>query len=322
MATATATTPATTSTSTQPARKVAPPPFTVSNVRTHERFLRMLAYGKPGAGKTTLMATACDVATMNDIFMINAEAGDMSIFDNPLIQDDSGLDIAIPNNYRQFVKMYEYLSAHHKYRDILDADPDQKTDDGKNAYKRLVTYEAALKGLDPEDIDEPKLYRTIIIDSLTEIERMAMDNFLGAGATPGEIDISEDVKVAEFKEYKQVNNTVNRIMRAFKYMPYHLLVVCGADYTQNEMKQQVFTPSLTGKLSTQVQGYFDIVGFMTPGREGDKIIRRLWIAPEGKWDAKCRRAALKVPFLDNVNMSTIMARCGLTDQAKSKKGKS
>ena len=304
---------ATTSTSTQPPKKVPQAPFAVSSVQTHERYLKMLVYGKPGAGKTTLMGTAADVDSMQDIFMINAEAGDMAIFENPLIKNSDTIDMASPNNYRQFVKMYEYLSAHHKYRDIYAADPN--SDRGKQAREILIKHQSSVAGIDPEEFEgEPRTYYTIIIDSLTEIERMAMDNFLGAGETPGEIDISEDVKVAEFKEYKQVNNTVNRIMRAFKYMPYHLLVVCGADYQQNEMKQFVWAPSLTGKLTTQVQGYFDLVGYLMPGREGDKTIRRLWLQPEGKWDAKNRRAALKEPFLDNPSMSTIMSKCGLLER--------
>lgn len=309
---------ATTSTSTQPPKKIAPPPFTISNVDTHHRWLKLLAYGKAGAGKTTLMATSVDVPIMNDIFMINAESGDMVISDNPVILDPASIDIAKPNNYKQVVKIYEFLSAHHKYRDILNADPKQKTPDSKLAFKRLCLFESTLKGQDVKDVVArgPKTYNTIIVDSLTEIERMAMDNFLGAGDEPGSIDISEDVKVAEFKEYKQINNTLNRVMRALRDLPYNLLVVCGADWTQNEHKQHVWNPAMTGKLSSQIQGYFDIVGYLVPGKQGDTLIRRLWIAPEGKWDAKCRRATLTESYFDNPTMNVIMDRCGLLGKPK------
>ncbi len=313
----------TTSTSTQPPRRIAPPPFTISNVQTRHRFMKMLVYGKAGAGKTTLLATSVDVASMNDIFMIDAESGDMVLSDNPLIQNPENIDMAKPNNYRQVVKIYEFLSAHHKYRDILVADPKQKTPEAQNAYEKLCLFESSLKGEDIEDIKEagPKMYNTIIVDSLTEVERMAMDNFLGAGEEPGVIDISEDVKVAEFKEYKQINNTLNRVMRALRDLPYNLLVVCSADYTQNEHKQHIWNPAMTGKLSTQIQGYFDIVGYLVPGKQGDSLIRRLWIAPEGKWDAKCRRAALTESYFDNPTMQVIMSRCGLIKEGTSKKDK-
>ncbi len=308
--------PATTSTSTQPPRKIPPPPFTITNIQTSQRFMKFLVYGKPGAGKTTLLCSSADVKPMNDIFMINAESGDMVIHDNPMINYPENIDMAIPNNYRQVVKIYEFLSAHHRYRDVLKGDPKQKTSEGENAFNKLCLFESALKGVDIKEIGDvgPKLYNTIIVDSLTEIERMAMDNFLGAGNEPGVIDISEDVKVAEFKEYKQINNTLNRVMRALRDLPYNLLVVCGADYTQNEHKQHIWNPAMTGKLSTQIQGYFDIVGYLVPGKQGDSLIRRLWIAPEGKWDAKCRRAALTESFFDNPTMQVIMSRCGLVKE--------
>lgn len=313
--------PATTSTATTAPRRIAAPPFVISNIKTQQKWLKFLVYGKPGAGKTTLMASAAGVPEMNDIFMINAESGDMVFYDNPLISEPENIDMATPNNYRAVVKMYEFLSAHHKYRDILLKDPDQKTEDGKGAFERLCLFESSLKGLDIDEVKEtgPKLYRTIIADSLSEIERMAMDNFLGAGDEPGAIDISEDVKVAEFKEYKQINNTLNRVMRALRDLPYNLLVVCSADWTQNEHKQSIWKPAMTGKLSTQVQGYFDLVGYLVPGRQGDVTIRRLWIAPEGKWDAKCRRAAITESYFDNPTMQTIMVQCGLLKKAKKSK---
>lgn len=312
--------PATTSTATTPAKRIAPPPFTISNIRTQQQWLRLLVYGKPGAGKTTLVASSSGVTEMNDVFMINAESGDMVLYDNPLIIDPENIDMASPNNYRQVVKMYEFLSAHHKYRDMLLGDPKQKTADGKKAHEQLCRFEAALKGLDIDEVLEegPNLYRTIIVDSLSEIERMAMDNFLGAGDEPGIIDISEDVKVAEFKEYKQINNTLNRVMRALRDLPYNLLVVCSADFSQNEHKQFIWKPAMTGKLSTQVQGYFDIVGYLVPGRQGEVTVRRLWIAPEGKWDAKCRRAAITESFFDNPTMREIMSQCGLLKKGKPK----
>ncbi len=313
--------PPTSSTATTAPRRIAAPPFTISNITKQQQWLKLLVYGKPGAGKTTLLASAAGIPEMNDIFMINAESGDMVFYDNPLINEPENIDMATPNNYKMVVKMYEFLSAHHRYRDILLRDPKRETPDGVNAFEKLCLFESSLKGLDVDEVKKtgPKLYRTIIVDSLSEVERMAMDNFLGAGDQPGVIDISDDVKVAEFKEYKQINNTLNRVMRALRDLPYHLLVVCSADWTQNEHKQSIWKPAMTGKLSTQVQGYFDLVGYLVPGRQGDVTIRRLWIAPEGKWDAKCRRAAITESYFDNPTMQTIMVECGLLKKAKKSK---
>lgn len=295
----------TTSTSTKaPIAVKSTPPFKLSSVRKGNKRLKILLYAKPGVGKTTLAASSVDVDQMQDIFMIDAESGELILEDNPRIGDSDNIDVAPINNFMVLAKMYEFLSSHINFRDRYIADPNDL-----EALEKLKHYESWLKDCDPEEIDEPRLYQTVIIDSLTEVEAYCMQSLLGFKEDFDATSLFDvDQKTAEFAEYKKNNNMVNRIIRAFRDLDVNLIVVCGAQFTQDEQKRMNWTPDLTGKLTSQIQGYFDVVGFMQAGTaaEGQEAPRRLYVQPVGRFAAKNRRAIFKEAHLDNPTMTDIV----------------
>ena len=304
-ATATVAAPVSSTTTKPPVAPQKAPPFAISSVRKGDRWLKILIYGRQGAGKTTLAGSAVDVSRMRDVLFINIESGDLTFEDNPRIQNVDKLDQVEVNNFKQVAKIYEFLSSHCKFRD---------TDN----QEKLRQYESWLKGCDPEDIKEPRKYRTVVIDSLTELEAYCMYGLLGIH---GEFDITQiddDMKTAEFSEYKKNNNMVNLLVRAFRDLPMNVVIVAAQEYAQDELKRFHYTPALTGKLKTQVQGYFDIVGYLSRATPDDKgnAPTRLYIQPIGKFDAKNRRASYKESFFDDPTMSSIMKAVGLMQDVK------
>ncbi len=292
---------ATTSTATTPAQKVkSVPPFTLTSVRKGHRWLKTLIYSKHGVGKTTLAASSVDSKPMRDVFMINAESGELVLEDNPRVKKIDDIDIADVNNFKQVVKMYEFLSSHCKLRDEGNLD-------------KMREYEAWLKNCEPKDIKTPKQYRTVIIDSLTEVEAYNMYGLLGIHGDFDMAQIDDDMKTAEFAEYKKNNNMVNLIVRAFRDLPMHVIMICAQQWEQDEMKRFHYSPALTGKLRTQVQGYFDIVGYLAAGAstEDKEAPRRLYVQPVGKWDAKNRRASYTASFFEDPTMGSILKDVGL-----------
>ena len=293
-----------TSTSTKPPMKpTTPPPFKISPIDTAQKWMKLMVYGKHGCGKTTLAATAVDVASMGDVLMINAESGTMVIEDNPRVKAWENIDTVPVDQFDSVVKIYEYLSSHVKFRDSKDP----------AAVDKLRSQEAWLKGIELDEVVEPRRYRTVIIDSLTEVEAYCMYKLLGVHGEFSTQMLDEDVKTAEFKEYKQNNNMVNLLVRAFRDLPMHVIVICGRVYEQDELKQFHYGPQLTGKLRSQVQGYFDIVGYLVAGKApeaGGEAPRRLYVQPEGKWDAKCRISTYRTGFFDNPTLGSIMKELG------------
>lgn len=286
-----------------------PPPFAIKKVTAADTWMKMLIYGMHGCGKTTLAGSAVDVPSMGDTIMISAESGNLTLLDNDRVKNLDALEEIPVNDFDSVVKIYEFLTSHIQYRDLKGI---AKNMTREEADDKLRAQESWIKGLTPDDIVVPKKYRTVIIDSLTEVEAYCMYKLLG---THGEFSTSmldEDTKTAEFKEYKQNNNMVNLLVRAFRDLEMHVIVLAGRAFEQDEMKKFLYSPQLTGKLRTQVQGYFDIVGYLVAGKakDGEQPPRRLYVQPEGRWDAKCRFSGFKSGHFDNPTLLSMMKALG------------
>jgi len=257
-------------------QQTAPPPFRISRPTAQERYLKLLIYGTFGSGKTTLGASACNIDSMKDVLLVSAESGELSVEDYDLFAVDV-------KNYSTLGKVYEFLRQHCKARDADDVD-------------KLKELESRVTGEVPE---EPLRFRTVIIDSLTEVEAYCMNQLLGVTDST---KIDEEVQSAEWAEYKKNNSMITRLIRSFRDLPMHVIMVASEQYTQDETKKFKYSPNLTGKLSKGVQGFFDMVGYLAVGNADEKgnVSRRLYVQPsgQGKYDAKHRYAKFKGTYFD------------------------
>lgn len=267
-----------------------------------ERYIKFLVYGDPGSGKTTLMASAVDVAQMRDVLFIDAESGEMTIDDNPRIKNADLIDRIRVSSFKVVAQVQEFLKAHCKAREAGDID-------------KLRRLEAQAKGCAPEDIETPKQYRTIIVDSLSEVNEFCMYQLLNLN-TDMKLDV-EEMDVAEWGEFRKNNQMMQLLVRAYRDLPMNVLFVTSSQYTQDELKRRFFAPNMTGKLAGQVQGFMDVVGFLQTGKpkEGEaEAPRRLFVQPVGQFAAKNRRSHFKAAYFDNPVMGTIMAGMGLLEK--------
>ncbi len=270
------------------------PMFRIETVERRERFLKLLIYGNYGVGKTTLSCSALEVPSMRDVLMINAEAGDQSV------GHMKDLDAIVVPTFRMLGQIHEYLKQHCKARDAGDT-------------KELIKMEAFLREVDKKDIDVPREYRTVILDTLTELEAYCFEQLLGITDTTR---LDEEVQSAEWGEYKKNNHMILRLVRRFRDLPMHVIFTCAEKYTQDETKKFKYTPDLTGKLAKKVQGFMDMVGYYAQGKDGDKIQRRLYVMPSGtgRYDAKHRYPAYKGEHFTDPTIGTILREVGLLDK--------
>ena len=286
------------------------PAFRMETFQTRQRFLKLMVYGDYGTGKTHLTGTACEVEEMHDVIMINAESGDMTL---EQFQESHELTLVTCTKFKQIARVYDYLLKHCKARDAGDLD-------------ELRKLEAFYKGVNVSEIKEPKQFFTVIVDSLTEIEDYCMNDLLGISDLT---KIDEEVASAEWGEYKKQNSQIRRMIRNFRDLPMHVLFTCAQSYTQDEHKRRQYQPQLTGKLSSQVQGFMDIVGYLvvTEGKEmtdaekkttktTGQLPRRLYVQPSatGKYQAKCRFPYPKAYF-DEPHIKLIAQRVGIIGAA-------
>jgi hypothetical protein len=277
------------------------PPFTMGSPNSSvSKWLKMLVYARPGGGKTTLIGTAVDVPEMRDILYIDAEKGDLAIRENPRIKNPGLLmENRVPvSDFMTVAKIHEYLKSHCKFRD-------------ENNEDKLRESESWLRGCKPEDIEVPKRFYTVLIDSMTEVDIYCTYGLLGITQEKVLHGESSDIEVARFDEFRKNNQMVQMLCRAFRDLPIHVLAAAHRVYADDELKKRYYSPALTGQLKTQVPGFFDIVGYLDFKKEGDVLERRMYVQPIGNFEAKNRRAVYKPDFFKDPYMIDIMKGCGL-----------
>ncbi len=273
---------------------IRPPQFRIETVEQKERYLKFLVYGNYGVGKTTLAASALLVASMQDVLLISAEAGDLSV------SHMEGLDATTIRDFKALGYINEFLKQHCKARDADDE-------------KELIKLEAFNRGVAESTIKKAKRYNTVILDSLTEIEAYCFNQLLNiTDATR----LDTETQSSEWSEYKKNHTMMLRVVRAFRDLPMHVIFTAAEQYQQDETKKMKFSPDLTGKLSKKVQGFMDMVGYYQQARKGDDIARRLYVmpSPSGRYDAKHRYQVYKGEYFDNPTIGKILKEVGLLNK--------
>ncbi len=273
-----------------PAVPIRAPAFKIESVSTRDQWLNLLVYADYGMGKTTLAGTACSVESMNDVILLDAESGSLPL------KNYKELDIVRIRSFKPFTKAQEYLKLHC-----------QLWDEGNT--ERLTEIEATLKGCEIKDIKTPRHYRTVIIDSLTEIDAFSLAKELGVTE---DTKLEEDIPAPEWADYGRNFNNMQRTIRAYRDLPMHVILICSASYDKDDRNALKFHPAMTGKLSRVVQGFMDMVGYLAPEQDVEgKSVRRLHITPGQKWDAKNRFSDFKDPHIDNPTMEGILEAINL-----------
>lgn len=280
-----------------------------------KRYIKALFYGAPGSGKTTLAGSAVDVEPMQDVIYIRAEGGQEVLLDNDRIENPELIDDVPINRMEQLQKLYTFLQNHCRARD-------------KGNDEMLIRLQNAVfyGDIDPTGVpnnpvlyegDRLRRYHTAIIDSLTEVEAQNLATALKLDAVG--VDMAGDADPAGWPEYRLNNHTMQRTIRAFRDLDMNVIFICAQGYNQDEMKRYHYSPALTGKLATQVQGFVDVVGWLVVGQDDKGLpMRKLAVQPHTgpKADAKSRFAAYKEPhFLDPV-MLDLMIGFGLVKKEK------
>jgi hypothetical protein len=290
-------------------------PFHIEPVRpVGERFLNMMVYGPYGHGKTTFAGSADDVESMQDVLFINAESGDMSLTGR------RALDIININKYSQLARIFEYLTLHCKWRDEGNTD-------------KLLEYERQLKSqvipLDQQTepaeegrtwfeeqrlrtgrgMDEPFMYRTVILDSVSELHKYLVYKFTGVDI--GKTKLDEEIERME--EWQPAQELFRLLIRSFRDLPMNSIFIAAESIEPAERNKRrnphagQALPKLAGQMAGDIAGFIDIVGYLVReiGKDGETT-RRLYLGA-GYEDFISKHRFENLPDLDYVADPTLQS---------------
>lgn len=284
---------------------VSPGAFSGKSMRgtTHARYINALIYARHGGGKTTLCGSSVDVPEMNDVLVVAAEGGEIVFENNPRIKNWENIDVIKVDRIEQFQKVRQWVEQHIRFRDI-------DTDAARTNLRKLQDMAFP----DVPDPERLRRFKTIIVDSLTEIEAQHLKKILGDDNIA--FDEGGEMVVAGYPEFRRNLHGMQNICRTFRDLPIHFLATCAETYSQDERKAYHYSPRMTGQLKDVLQGFFDVVGWLVPSTQADAATgaspRRLFVQPQTapRADAKCRLASYKGTFFDDPVMKNIMVDTG------------
>jgi hypothetical protein len=246
--------------------------------------LNGLIYGEFGVGKSTLAASAADVPAMQDVLYIAAEAGEKVLV--PFAKAGH-LTVVRVSTYATIARVYEWLVLHCRYRDAGDME-------------QLARLESLITGVTPE---HPKQFRTVVLDSLTEIQVYLMYQLMNINIGTSRLDLPPDSP--EFKEWGQSSEMIKLLIRSFRDLRLNVIIVCSMEEKEDERKRQLKRLLLPGKLATSVQGFLDVVGFLEKAKTDTGYAWRLHLTSGQSFHAKNRFGPNAPAYLDAPTMKAL-----------------
>lgn len=113
-------------------------------------------------------------------------------------------------------------------------------------------------------------YRTVVLDSVTEMQKLGMDH------TMLQRHGDNDLAVPEIKEWNINVEQVRKYVRAFRDLPNVNVIITALERVDIDKRTQMSRkkPSLSGKVADEVAGFLDIVTYLYVG-EMDGVNNRI-----------------------------------------------
>jgi hypothetical protein len=145
-------------------------------------------------------------------------------------------------------------------------------------------------------------YRTIVIDSLTEVQKFSMMNIM-TGLVKQDPD--RDPDIPGMREWGKSIEQIRRFVRAFRDLPCHTIFTALAASEKDAKTGVTRTkPSLPGKLSGEVAGFVDIVAYYYK-KTIDGDIKRLMLTTGTDQQIAKDRSDRLPPVLEDPSMDSI-----------------
>jgi len=218
--------------------------------------INLMVYSPAGHGKTVLLGSGVGDARICPMLFLDFESGKMSIKSKIRVVS---LD-QLKDGSKPTINKIDVVEIH----DWED-------------YEVVGDYLAS--------VEHP--YKTIAIDSLSEVNYMNMEGAIenGKRARPS----THDADIAEMQDYLRSYAQMRRLIRFYRDLPLHTIFSASAEIVNDPgAKRERMWPLLNGKLRFEVPGLVDILGYLAVVGEGDELERWLLTQPTDTHEAKDR----------------------------------
>lgn len=150
-------------------------------------------------------------------------------------------------------------------------------------------------------------WRTVVIDSLTEVQKLNMYEVMKKVVAQ---DPSRDPDMPGLREYGKNAEQIRRLIRGYRDLANtHVIFTALASEVKDEKTGVVKVyPALTGKLATEIPGFLDVVAYLSVAEQDGAEIRVLVTDMTSRIMAKHRTpiSGVRLPkFLKNPTMKQI-----------------
>jgi len=244
--------------------------FELTDLEEEQGFLKLLIFGESGVGKTVLASTAALVPSMSPMLFLNIEGGLLSA-------QKQAPRLKLPKGSIKSLRLNKFLDIEPIYNTLADSEHS---------------------------------FRTVVIDSLTELQKCSMEQIMRDVARK---DATRDLDIPAQRDWGKTIEQIRRVVRGFRDLDMHVIMTCLAKEDKDELTGEVkVRPDLPGKLAGQVPAFFDEVFYMynavkeDPKNENANIVtRHLLTANAGKYIGKDRSGNLPL-MLENPTLEDVV----------------
>jgi hypothetical protein len=145
-------------------------------------------------------------------------------------------------------------------------------------------------------------FNTIVLDSLTEIQKFNMDEIMRRMIESADSD--RDTDVPSLREWGKNLEQIRRFVRAFRDLPINVIFTALEREDKDRMNRPMKLPSLSGKMAQEVAAFLDIVLYYNIKEVDGEQLRLLQSAGTESTVAKDRSGKLP-PVMVNPTMEAL-----------------
>lgn len=147
------------------------------------------------------------------------------------------------------------------------------------------------------DSDIAKWTKTVVIDSISELQKRQLDEMLTQAA---KTDSRRNVNLPYQQDYLVNTNALRRMTFAFRDLDINFVITAHSIEEKDDSTGVLFIrPDVTPKLARTLEGVMDVMGFLSIDYSQDgKAVRKLQVHPERRVKAKTRVGGLPASIIN------------------------